>query len=110
MLEGIFPLLLSVVILLGILYLAYISSRYLGNMGNRQSQSKSLKILDSIALGQDRSLAAVKVGERVLLLGITSGGITNLAELEKNELQATLEQEQQIPPRFNEILNRLYKK
>ncbi len=110
MFEGIFPLLLSIVILLGILYLAYISSRYLGNMATRQSQSKTMKVIDSIALGQDKSIAAVEVGEQVFLLGIAQGGITNLAQLDKEAIKINLEQEQQMPLKFGEVLNRLKKK
>lgn len=93
MFEGIFPLILSIIILLAILYMAYLASKYLGGATARQSSAKHIKLLDSMAVGQDKAIAAIRVGERQFLIGITTGGISNLAELEQQDVQEMLLEE-----------------
>jgi flagellar biosynthetic protein FliO len=48
--------------------------------GTSKAESPELAILNSIALGDRRSLAVVRFGERTLLLGSTQHGISLLAE------------------------------
>lgn len=112
MLEGIFPLLLSIVVLLGILYLAYLASKYLGGATARQSSAKHIKLLDSMAVGQDKAIAAIKVGSRQFLIGITSGGISNLGELSDEDVEEMLIETEASPTqqKFAEMFNKLSKK
>lgn len=110
--QGIFPLLLSIVILIGILYLAYLASKFLGGATARQSSAKHIRLLDSMAVGQDKAIAAVRIGERQFLLGITQGGISNLAELNEEDVQAMMADSPPEPlqQKFSEIFNKLSKK
>lgn len=77
----------TLLILLGILYLAFIVSRYVGNIAIRQNQSKYIKIIDIMAVGQDKAISIAQIGQKYFVLGITSGGITNLAELSQENIQ-----------------------
>lgn len=56
--------------------------RYFGliNFGKQQSEIAGLKVLDTVPLGERRSLTLVKFGERTLLIGATPQGLTLLAE------------------------------
>ncbi|MDO5095075.1 MAG: flagellar biosynthetic protein FliO [Peptostreptococcaceae bacterium] len=110
--QGTFPLLLSIVILIGILYLAYLASKFLGGATARQSSAKHIRLLDSMAVGQDKAIAAVRIGERQFLLGITQGGISNLAELNEEDVQAMMADSPPEPlqQKFSEIFNKLSKK
>lgn len=110
--QGTFPLLLSIVILIGILYLAYLASKFLGGATARQSSAKHIRLLDSMAVGQDKAIAAVRIGERQFLLGITQGGISNLAELNVEDVQAMMADSPPEPlqQKFTEIFNKLSKK
>ncbi len=110
--QGTFPLLLSIVILIGILYLAYLASKFLGGATARQSSAKHIRLLDSMAVGQDKAIAAVRIGERQFLLGITQGGISNLAELNEEDVQAMMVDSPPEPfqQKFTEIFNKLSKK
>lgn len=50
--------------------------------------NSALRILERIPLGQDKALALVRVCDRLLLIGITNGGITNLCELSGEDISA----------------------
>lgn len=112
MLDGIFPLILSIFILLGILYLAYLASKYLGGVTARQSSAKHIKLLDSMAVGQDKAIAAIKVGGRRFLIGITAGGISNLTELNEEDIEEMLKEEDPsfAQQKFADIFKKLSKK
>lgn len=79
-------MLVTMLMLAGILYLAYRVSKYVGTVAVRQSQSKYIKIADMMSLGQDKAIAVTRVGNRVFLVGITSGNMTNIAELSPEDL------------------------
>ncbi len=111
MFEGTFPLLVSIIVLGGILYLAYTASRYIGLSAARQSSAKHIRLLDTLSLGSERAILVVKIGERQLLLGVTSGGIVNLAELAEKDVQELLvEQKPEAHPKFAEMMSRLGKR
>lgn len=56
--------------------------RYFGliNFGKQHSETAGLKVLDTVPLGERRTLTLVKFGERTLLIGSTPQGLTLLAE------------------------------
>lgn len=66
--------------------------RYFGiiNFGKQQSEAAGLKVLDTVTLGERRTLTLVKFGERTLLIGSTPQGLTLLAE-----------QSDEVPPEVN---------
>ncbi len=80
-------MLVTLLILLGILYLAFRVSKYLGMAAIKQSQSKYIKLIDMMALGQDKAISIAQIGQKYFVLGITSGGITNLAELSEDNIK-----------------------
>ena len=69
-----------------ILAAAYYVTKYLSRKGLKQGKNKNLKIVESAALGIDKSLLLVKVGEQYLLLGSTQKNISMLAEIDKEKL------------------------
>ena len=79
-------MLVTLLMLAAILYLAYRVSKYVGTVAVRQSQSRYIKIADMMSLGQDKAIAVTQVGGRIFLVGITSGGMTNIAELSPEDL------------------------
>lgn len=106
-------MLVTLLILLGILYLAFRVSKYLGTVAVKQSQSKYIKVIDMMALGQDKALSIAQIGNKYFVLGITSGGINNLAELSEDNIQEfevekleTLD----ITEKFKDIINNIKNK
>lgn len=106
-------MLVTLLILLGILYLAFRVSKYLGTVAIKQSQSKYIKVIDMMALGQDKAISIAQIGNKYFVLGITSGGINNLAELSEDNIQEfevekleTLD----ITEKFKDIINNVKNK
>ena len=86
------PQILSVLGLLAVVLLvlvgAYFFTRWAGqNMGGGlfDLRSGQLQVLDRAALGRDQALLVVKAGQRYLLLGSSTAGVTLLAELPREE-------------------------
>lgn len=70
-----------------ILYLAFVCTRYIGKTGKIKGSSRYIRLVDQIAVGQDRTIAVIQTGASYLLLGITSSKITVLKELDAEELK-----------------------
>lgn len=107
---SIFQAIVSIIILLGILYLAYLASKYLGTSAVRRSSSKHIKLLDMMSLGQDKAIAAIKVGDKQFLLGVTQGSITKLVDLNENDIIEMLAEKEEAPMAgqgFKDILNKI---
>ena len=80
-----FKEILSVIVILllfvGILYLAYITTKFIGKRYSVKGKSfNNMKILDTASIGQDRQLMIVKAAERVFLIGVTSNQISLISE------------------------------
>lgn len=68
-----------------ILYLAYITTRLLGKRFSFKTSSKKIKILDNIAVGKDKQIMIVRAGSKTFLVGAANESINLLSELESEE-------------------------
>ncbi len=55
-------------------------------MGIARGNTKYMKIIDRMNLSQDKSIAIVQVGEKYILTGVSSAGISLLKELSEEDL------------------------
>ena len=85
MLELIVKLVIYLVVLVGVLYLAYITTRFVAKGARPNRMSGNIQILEKTPLGRDSCLLIVQVQERYLLLGVTPSGIEKLQELDHYE-------------------------
>lgn len=72
----------ALLLIVGFIAAAGWALRYFGiiNFGKPQSEAAGLKVMDTVQLGDRRTLTIVKFGERTLLIGSTPQGLTLLAE------------------------------
>lgn len=71
-----------------ILYLAYISTKFLGRRMNiKTGGSRKLQIIDSVSVGKDKSVMIVRAGEKTFLIGAAQGGINLISELDSSEFE-----------------------
>ncbi len=92
-LEEIGTLLGMLAAVLGVLVLAWLFTRYLagrapGLGGFLPGRGGKLRLLERMPLGREQSLVVVRMGEKVLLLGVTGSGISLLQELSAEEAAA----------------------
>lgn len=88
MLEGIFTAAGTLILVVAILVLCYYTTRKLGKLQLGGSVNGSyVRLLDRVAVGQDKAVALVQAGGKYFLLGIASSQITVLSELDKEQLE-----------------------
>ncbi len=63
---------------IAIIYLSYLASKYIGKGLGRTGSSRYMRLIDQITLGQDR--------HKYLLVGVTSGQINVLSEIQDEDL------------------------
>ncbi len=76
----------AILLIIGIVVLAFYSTKWLGKRAGAPQSGKYLAVVDRIALGQDKSIAIVKVKDKYLLVGIASGSINVLCELNSEDM------------------------
>lgn len=108
-----FKEILSVIVILllfvGILYLAYITTKFIGKRYSVKGKSfNNMKILDTASIGQDRQLMIVKAAERVFLIGVTSNQISLISELDEEKLEIESAEEAQSMD-FSDALKKVLK-
>ena len=75
-----------------ILYLAYVATKLLGRrLSVRSGGNKNIKILESVSLGQNKTLLIVEAAGKTLLIGITSGQISLISELDGEKIKSESE-------------------
>lgn len=87
----IWALLQYVLIVVAILGLAFLVTRYVGTKGGpritrRDSHNLQMKILSQLPVGRDQRLVVADIAGRYFLLGLSTSGISNLAELTKEDI------------------------
>ena len=92
-----------------VLALAYLVTRWVaqrGTSGLPGPAGQDLKVLWQVSLGKAERLVLVRLDQRCLLLGVTSGGISLLAELTEEEAAKWLQKREEIArqPSFLEVL------
>lgn len=65
-----------------VLVLAWYCSRWLGGRFGFSAAGGTVRVLERVMVGPDRSLLVVRAGEDVLLLGVTPQHIERLGELD----------------------------
>lgn len=98
--EDVLPLIGALIAIAVILYLSYRFSKFMATKVNDMGNKGSIKILERVALGQDKGLAVAEICSKYYLLGISNNGVTLLMEMS----DYTPPQPQQMSGKsFNEI-------
>lgn len=76
-----------------ILAAAYYVTKYLSKKSLNHGKNKNLKIVETAAIGIDKNLILVKVGEQYLLLGSTQRNISLLSVIDQEKLTVDISSE-----------------
>ena len=76
-----------------ILAAAYYVTKYLSQKSLNHGKNKNLKIVETAAIGIDKNLILVKVGEQYLLLGSTQRNISLLSVIDQEKLAVDISNE-----------------
>lgn len=85
--KSVFSLIFGLILFAGILYLAYISTKLIGKRYMLSGKGgRNLKIMETVSVGRDMTIAIARAGERIFLVGITPDRINLLSELKEEDL------------------------
>lgn len=94
--SGFWGLLLGLIyflILFGsIIFLAYISTKFLGTKVSGKMRGKHFRIIDSVVLGFDKQIFLIKVGEQIFLTACSNKVINSITLLDRDVLKLTDEE------------------
>lgn len=76
---------ISLLGIVGLIFLTYYASRWL-NKKTYLSSGKTIKILERQMLSQDKYLAVVKVGTKVMMIGVSAQHIDKICDLDEADL------------------------
>ncbi len=86
--ESLFSLISSLLIIVAILFLAYLFTKYVaGRLYSGQSsyRSKRMKVLETINTGKDQKLMLVQMGENIYFLGLSQGNVTCIERVSQEQ-------------------------
>ena len=100
--ENTSSLWISVLIMVALVVVAYVIVKRRGGTGVKGN--RSLKVIERLVLGTNRTLLVVKAGEKILLLGMTLQQMTLLTELDAADWQSAIKSQQNSSEGFANIL------
>ena len=69
-----------------VLYLCYLFSKFMANRVNNVSKFSNIKVVERVALAQDKGLVIIQVCGKYYLIGFANNNIEILKELDGSEL------------------------
>jgi len=110
-LADMMPLIFTLVIVVLILYFSYVTTKWIGGKAIGSRGSKYMKIVDTLAVTQDKSVIILQADEKHLLLSVSPTEIKLITELENFVPQSEeLNLEKKMPFSKNEEFKKLMSK
>lgn len=86
-----------VVVMVAVLVGAYLTTKFISGKSGKLLKSRHIHVLDRLALGKDKNVVLIEVGDQTLLVGVTNQSINNLGQIDGQTLKAAKEQERVKP-------------
>ena len=87
--SDVLPLLLSLLAIAGVLYLCWALSRYLAKRAGGVSNTANIRILERVALAQDKGLAIAQICGCYYLIAFSSNSVELLKELDESQIRSS---------------------
>ena len=112
MTDEILALIWGLAVIVLVLVLAYLFTRYVAGRGmSGPVKGRYVKVLEAVSVGREQKLLLVQVGDQIHLLGVTAGRITELQTVGREEFDHWRESAGQSPApesvSFQEALRRV---
>lgn len=87
--EGIFDLIVLVIVFILILVAAYFVTKWVSSTGLNMQKNKNIKVLEVFRLNQSKYIYIMQMGDKVVSLGVSKDHIEFLTELDQDSLVFT---------------------
>lgn len=88
MLDGVTSLMVPFVGMVFVIFLAYVGTKYISGRYAKMSSGRNMKVLERVALGQDKFLVLVAINKKAYLLGVTNTNISTVCEFNEEDIAA----------------------
>lgn len=78
--------LLYILVMIAVIVAAYLATKYLSQRG-RKANGRQMRMVDRMALGKDKHIMLIAVGDKNLLIGVTNQTINVLGDIDGSTLQ-----------------------
>jgi flagellar protein FliO/FliZ len=85
-LKDYFQFITVIILFFVILWAAYISTRYLGNLQMNKSKGNNLKIIEVIPVGPQKTLQLIRIGSEYMVIGVSKDHITFVQSVDESKL------------------------
>lgn len=86
-----------VVVMVAVLVGAYLTTKFISGKSRKLLKGRYIHVLDRLALGKDKNVVLIEVGDQTLLVGVTNQSINNLGQIDGEALKAAKEQSIEKP-------------
>ena len=96
--------LFTIVLFAAILYLAYLTTKFIGKKYSISSgmSGKNLKVLDTLSLAPDKVLMIIKAGGKTVLVGLSKDHMEYICDVDESELEIPEESTGSVP--FSDLI------
>jgi flagellar protein FliO/FliZ len=89
MFENVFHLIVEIVIFAGVIFLTYMTTRFIGGYQKNKSLNQNLEIIETIRVTNNKYIEIIRAGEnRFFVIGIGKDEITKIGELTEDEIKS----------------------
>lgn len=86
-LEGFMQLISVLVIFVFVLIITYVTTRWMAGFQKSRSYNKNLKIIETIAVGNNKLISIVAVGKKYIAVSVGKDDVHFLTEIKEDELK-----------------------
>lgn len=91
-----------------LLFLTYITTRFLGTRMNKASKGKHLSIVDTVTIGMNKQLYLVKAGNQFILMASSGKNLEFIKEIKLDELDVEMDTETNTTFDFKAIFDKYF--
>ena len=109
--KDIVPLILVLLVIAFVMYMSFLFTRFIGNRTSRMNKAEYMKIIDRLAVGQDRFLLIVSINNGYYLISATAKEVRILKQLDDfKEIPPGVPQPMSFTESFKTVLGNMLQK
>jgi len=94
-LKDYFQFITVIVLFFVVLWAAYMSTKYLGNLQMHKGNGSNLKIVEVLPVGPQKTLQLIRIGSEYMVIGVSKDHITFVQSVDESKL--TFSEDDKVP-------------
>lgn len=89
---------------------AYFITKKIASIGSLRMQGKNMQIIETLQLSMNQIIHLVRVGEKIVMIGVSKDNITYLSEVDSESIDLDLYKVPNEMPSFEDYLKKVMSK